>query len=113
MVVSDWSSLVDSIEANCRSRHHFLSRSDERGLKDQAGDDWRSGDEMVDSMNRIAGLARDRALAALRSWSAPAWPLAALPEAAIAMLEALPDARHYYSRLGVACVIAQLRLHAG
>lgn len=112
-VPAGWSSLVAGVVAECCDRRYFLSRLDERGLKDQAGDDWRAGDEMVDAMNRIAALARDRALVALQSWSAPTWPMAMLIDRAIAILEALPDARHNYSRLGVSWVVSRLRARSG
>jgi len=104
-----WSKFFSRVAAECRQQRYFLGRAEERGLRDQAGDDWRAGDQMVDSMNRIAGLARDRALAALETWQPPAGDLPARIGAAIAVLEGLPDHCDFYGSFGLACVIARLR----
>ena len=103
-----WSSFVARVVAECRERRHFLGRAEERGLKDQAGEDWRAGDEMVDSINRIVGLARDRALATLQSWRQPIGDLPTQVGAAIAALESLPDMRDHYCSIGLIYVIHRL-----
>jgi hypothetical protein len=107
----DWDDLLADVTKDCKDRLYFLSRMDERGLKDQAGDDYRAGDAMVDSMNEIARLARDRALEALARWEPPVDATPAERVAgAVAHLRALPDARHYYASLGIGHVVARLRL---
>lgn len=109
LVRAEWQAIVRFVIGESRSRALFLSRQDERDLKDQAGDDWRAGDAMVDSMNRIACLARDRALATLEAWCPPVGGRSEALAAAIALLESLPDARDHYSSLGVHWVVLQLR----
>jgi hypothetical protein len=108
--MTEWNELVAAITVDCRARLDFLSRMDERGLQDQAGDDYRAGDAMVESMNHVARLARDRALEELARWQPP--PETTLSErisGAVVHLEGLPDARHHYSRLGIAHVVTRLR----
>jgi hypothetical protein len=110
-VAEEWNSVARRTEVACRDRVGFLSREESRALARQAGDDYRAGDEMAETMERFARGGRDRALAVIRGFAPPpeATDLGAAVLLAEQTLEALPEHRSQYERLGVRYVMDELR----
>jgi hypothetical protein len=110
MTPEAWRALVAEVDREGRSERFFLSRDDERALEDQAGDDRDAGYEMVEAMENVARLARDRALEVLVEWQPPAGVdgIPSVIGASIRKLEELPESRGYYAKLGVLHVISCL-----
>jgi hypothetical protein len=96
----------------CRSSAcNFLSRSDERALRKQAGGYYEDADDMCESMERVAREGYDAAIEILSNFVMPndCKDIEAAGQAVIAHLKALPACQRYYEALGISRALADLR----
>jgi hypothetical protein len=110
-LLREWPALLEEVKAVCARQQCFLDRQEERAFHDQAGGDWEAGDEMVDTINHVIGLNRDRLIAILTDWTPPAElaTLSEIAQSAIAMLEGHPQFQGWGPRVAVQAVVGQLR----